>query len=296
VVDSGVKTIGCSAQYDWPDVASTLIDRWPEMSAATSKTIFLDSFMFIKAFKDASLQTKLQNYLTAQGRILVVNAVSLIEIYLDQPSRWEEIADFLSAVPFCIAKNPENIFAEEVKHYPYTIPLPLDFCSQAHADSMTELRKAIEDNIKSKIPAFLRSYKKEREEFMSKILTRIHKLPDGTGDRNVALFIYTNEPILEDLLRYHKSFLDSHALPIEVKSFRSSYIPNLSMFLEYYVAKKIPKKGDMGDFFHMSYVPYVNEAVIDGERFDMLERINRSGLLSEPLVAYNWRQFLDTIN
>ena len=218
------------------------------------------------------------------------------EIYLDQPSRWAEIADFLSAVPFCVAKNPENIFAEEVKHYPHAIPLPLGFCSQAHADSMTELRKAIEDNIKSKIPAFLRSYKKEREEFMSKILTRIHKLPDGTGDRNVALFIYTNEPILEELLRYHKSFLDSHALPIEVKSFRSSYIPNLSMFLEYYVAKKIPKKGDMGDFFHMSYIPYVNEAVIDGERFDMLERINRSGLLSEPLVAYNWRQFLDMLD
>ena len=51
------------------------------MSAATSKTIFLDSFVFIKAFKDASLRTKLQNYLTAQGRVLVVNAVSLIEIY-----------------------------------------------------------------------------------------------------------------------------------------------------------------------------------------------------------------------
>jgi hypothetical protein len=266
------------------------------MSTTSSKTIFLDSFAFIKAFQDSSLRTKLQNYLIAQQRILVVNVVSLIEIYLDQPSRWAEIADFLSAVPFCIAKNPDRIFAEEAKHYPHAIPLPLGFCAQAHAESMTELRKAIEDNIKSKIPAFLRSYKREREEFLSKVLIRIGKLPAGARDRNAALFIYINEPILEDLVRCHKPFFGAHALPAEVKNFKSSYIPNLSMFLEYYVAKKKPKKGDLGDFFHMSYIPYVGEAVIDGERFDMLERINRSGLLSEPLVAYNWRQFLDVID
>ncbi len=99
-------------------------------------------------------------------------------------------------------------------------------------------------------------------------------------------------------LPYHEEFLkrqSSISQEIKIECFKSVYIQALSIFLEYYVHGKDGKKSDVGDLFQLSILPYVSLAVVDNERYDLIQKINRQSLFPETLQACNLAQFKKTL-
>jgi hypothetical protein len=70
----------------------------------------------------------------------------------------------------------------------------------------------------------------------------------------------------------------------------------LAIFLEYYVGKKEGKPSDIGDFYQLSIIPYVNLAMLDKERNSLIQKINQQNLFPEKLIVCNLEKFKGMIN
>ena len=100
--------------------------------------------------------------------------------------------------------------------------------------------------------------------------------------------------VLKFLFPDHKAFVEEQRVKsqeIKIECFKSAYIQALIIFLEYYVQKKDGKLSGIGDIYQLAIVPYVDFAVIDNERNDLFQRINRDSLFMEKLNTYNFSQF-----
>jgi hypothetical protein len=95
------------------------------------------------------------------------------------------------------------------------------------------------------------------------------------------------------LLKSYPDFVEraSREEIINLERFKSFYIQVLAIFLEYYVQKKGGKPSDMGDFLQLSLVPYVDLAVLDNERNNLIQRINRDSLFPSSLRACGLSDF-----
>ncbi len=114
--------------------------------------------MFIHIAEDNQLASDIRSYIKSNKYTLVIGVMNLIELY-KWKKFWGQVSDFISCVPFCIAQNPELIAATEVSKYPNNIELPTNFCSLDHSFSQSELKEAIEINMRGKISNFENHYR-----------------------------------------------------------------------------------------------------------------------------------------
>src|SRR5436190_772174 len=122
-------------------------------------TIFLDASVLVRVSKDSSLTNILINYVNKHGYTILIGTMTLVELYRRPGQQWGDIAEFLSSVPFCIATNSDRILDAEVSSYPNDIKLPLNFCSSDYGFSKSEIKNAIEINMKGKIAQFDTGYR-----------------------------------------------------------------------------------------------------------------------------------------
>jgi len=225
--------------------------------------------------------------------------MNLIEIYRWK-KRWTEVADFISSVPFYIAQNPEEITDNEVLNYPNEVALPISFRSSDYSYSRAELEEAIEINLQGKISSFDKRYRSEQQNILEAILNNRSSFPPEKNGKYSSyqrwLFLQTN--ILKLLFPTYGDFLKekaSKSQEIRIECFKSIYIQVLAIFLEYYVQRKDGKPSDVGDFYQLSYIPYVSLAVVDNERNDLIQRMNRTSAFPKRLSAHNLAQFRNII-
>jgi len=261
----------------------------------TNKYLFLDSFVFIRIAEDAHLASEVRDYILANNYTLVVGVMNLIEVY-KWKKYWEPVLDLISSVPFCIAENPERITTSEVSKYPNRIDLPTGFCSSEYSFSVDDFKKAIVVNLRKKISAFERNYRSYYQDIWKAILNNRKSFPPENDNKYSPsqrwLFLQTN--VLKWLYPDHKKFLEqqiAQSKEIAIESFKSVYLQMLAIFLEYYVQHKDGKPSDMGDFYQLSLLPYVDLAVLDNERYNLIQRINQQNLFSTNLPATNLEQF-----
>jgi hypothetical protein len=240
-----------------------------------------------------------KKFITDENYVLVVGVMNLIEFYRWK-KRWNEIADFISSVPFCIAPNSDQLTDAEIRSYPESIVLPIAFCSLDYSYTTTQLKEAIEINLRGKISEFDQRYRKEQSDILQSILdNRLTFPPEENGKYSEFqkwLFINTN--VKKFLLPTYKEFLDqrlSRNEAIEVECFKSIYIQVLAVFLEFYVQKKNGKPSDIGDLLQLSHIPYVDYSVVDNERDNLLKRMNRERFFRQELNVCNLAQFRKTI-
>src|SRR5689334_170037 len=119
----------------------------------TNKTIFLDSFTFIRLAEDPEFSSATKDFILSGKYTLIIGVMNLIEIY-KWKKYWSQVSEFIASVPFCIAQNPDRIADAEVESYPDKISLPTGFCSSDFSYSKAELINAIEVNLVQKIAAF----------------------------------------------------------------------------------------------------------------------------------------------
>jgi hypothetical protein len=273
-----------------------LLHSWAlRMLSMTNKYLFLDSFVFIRIAEDAQLANEVRDYITVNNFTLVVGVMNLIEVY-KWKKYWEPVIELISSVPFCIAENPEKIAMSEVSSYPNEINLPTGFCSSESSFTETDLKKAIEVNLRKKISAFERSYRNYYRDVWKAILdNRKGFSPENDGKYSPSqkqIFLQIN--VLKWLYPNHKKFLEQQIFQskeIKIERFKSVYIQILAIFLEYYIQQKDGKPSDVGDFYQLSILPYVDLAVLDNERCNLIGRINKQNIFSENLPATNLAEF-----
>jgi hypothetical protein len=263
------------------------------------KTIFLDSFTFVRLAEDPKFSLAVKNYILSGQYTLVIGVMNLIEIYKWR-TYWAEISDFISSVDFCISQNPDQIADTEVQNYPIKISLPTEFCSSDFLYSKAELINAIETDLKEKVSFFEKNYRDKYKSIWSAILNnRNHFPPENNGKYSSSqrwIFLQTN--VMKLLYPNHKLFLEkqvSQSNGLAIECFKSVLIQTLAIFLEYYVGKKDGKPSDIGDFYQLSIVPYVDLAVLDKERNSLVQIMNRQNLFPEKLSTCNLEQFKDMI-
>lgn len=261
-----------------------------------TKIFFLDSSVLVRISSDSSLASTIVGYINYYGYTIVVGTLSLVELYRRPGRKWSDIAEFLSSIPFCIARNPDGILDAEVATYPAEVILPMNFCSADYGFSKAEIKRAIEANMDGRIAQFDDAYRQIQHSTWKQILaSRDQTPPDQNNkysERERQVFLQTS--IWAMVHDFHPAFLQglhSSGEVIDIKCFKSVYIQALAVFIEYYIQRKDGKASDIGDFFQLSYVPYVEFAVLDNERTDLIRRINQTKLFSRELRACNISQF-----
>ncbi|HEX3527557.1 MAG TPA: hypothetical protein VH988_10845 [Thermoanaerobaculia bacterium] len=268
--------------------------------------LYLDTFATVRVVSDAALAEATRTYIANENFVLVIGSLNLMEI-VSWPKRWSEVVSFVSSVPFCIAQNSDKIAAKEVANYPNEIAsLPVGFSSSDHSFSSGDLANALSLHLKGKITEFERNFRNLNGETYRAILDKRELFqPEKEGKYSpVERQMFMQSSVLSMLFPEHQEFLrralaaanaEGRREGIIIERFRSTYIQALAIFVEYYVQKKTGKLSDMGDILQLSLVPYVDLAVLDNERNNLIQRFNRDKLFPSYLNACNFRDFTTMI-
>ncbi|SRR5258706_6608414 len=265
------------------------------------RTIFLDTNVLLELGKFPDWAETVRNFIEQNNFVLVIGVMHLIEIY-KWKRYWSEIADFISSVPFVISEKPENITDVEVANYPNEIPLPTTFESTHYQYSKDELKQAIEVNLKEKVYIFEKNYRSYYRSIWQGMLDTRKTYPPSNGknysDAELKVFFLMNVMTWLNAAG-HQAFLRKKVDASEViilERFKSIYLPLVAILVEYYVGKKNGKPSDVGDFYQLGIIPYVDISVLDNERHDLIERVKRQELFPQALSTYNISKFKEQIS
>ncbi|HVO43829.1 MAG TPA: hypothetical protein VMT34_14460, partial [Aggregatilineales bacterium] len=230
----------------------------------------------------------------------IVSTLNLIEIYPVRNS-WTPVADFISSLPFCIAQTTDRILAVEMANYPNEVELPVSFRSWDYEwTPEIQPKHGLEANMQGKIAGFAREWQREEVESWQALIDNKRTFPPEQNgkysDSQRWLFLQKNVLMfaLMENRRLVNKWLDA-GNEIKIERFKSYYIITLAVFLEYYVQGKVGKASDVGDFYHLSYAPYVDLGVFDNERNDLLRKISRMATPLGKMRSYNLKQFIDIV-
>jgi hypothetical protein len=268
--------------------------------------IYLDTFACVRVAADPALASAARAYIVGEGFVLVVGAMNLMEL-VGWPKRWSEVVSFVSSVPFAIAHNPDKIAAREIDSYPGELSsLPIGFSSGDHSFPADEISTALSLHLRGKVADFEREFRSSNEEALRVIVRKRDSfLPEKSGRYSaVEREMFMQSSVLGMLFQEHSDFLrgalaaaqaEGRREGINIERFKSAYIQALAVFCEYYVQKKVGKVSDVGDILQLSLVPYVDLAVLDKERNDLIQRFNREALFPGSLRACSLADFIAMI-
>lgn len=262
------------------------------------RTLFLDTHVLIRVAVIQARAQAVREYLASQGYTLAVSALNFTELYQHE-RRWEDVAEFIASVPFCIVENIEKVTEREVLHYPAATTLCSEFCSADSGFLREELKGAILTNLAGKVAGFDKNYRaaaplihRALQESKQDFLAPERNTRYSSLQREVFLQI----GVLQALPPQHWAMLKARVdtgEALDITRFKSVYVQQLAIFLEYYEQNKSGKVSDIGDFTFLGYLPYVDEAVLDKERADVVQRINRANSLGQQLRTQTLKQFLN---
>lgn len=261
-----------------------------------SRFLYLDTFASVRVASDPALAAATRAYIMSEGFRLVVGVVNLIEL-VSWPKRWSDLLSFVSSVPFCIAQNPEEVAALEIASYPRELTvLPVGFCSSDHSFSVDELRDALSIHLEGKVTDFASRFRNLSQDVFQSILSRRNSFPPEKSGKYTSIQrqIFLQSSVLSMLFPLHRDFLGrvlASGEEINIERFKSTYLQALAIFVEYYVQKKPGKASDVGDIHQLGLMPYVDLSVLDNERHDLIQRINRERLFPSPLRTCNLSDF-----
>jgi hypothetical protein len=263
-------------------------------------TLFLDTHVLVRVAAEPPRVEAVQHYIASQGYTLAVGSLNFTELYQHE-SRWEEVAEFIASVPFCIVENIEKVTEREVLNYPSATTLLAEFSSVDAGLTRDELKHAIQANLGGKVAEFDRNYRaaapfihqalqQDKQGFFSPE----HGQRYSSWQRDAFLWKGVFQALSPEYLGLLQAYIEKGEA-IDVTRFASVYVQQLAIFLEYYEQNKPGKVSDIGDFTFLGYLPYVDEAVLDKERAHVVRRINQVGGLGQQLPALTLKQFLSAV-
>jgi hypothetical protein len=263
------------------------------------KTLFLDTSILLEIAKASDYGQEIRRFIEQNGFILVIGVMNLIEIQ-KWKQYWHSVAIFISSVPFLIAETPENITRAEVENYPNEISLPIALDSSIFAYSADQTAEALESNLSGKVTRLEGAYRNEYRAIWQSFIANRESPENGKSfsASEVETFFLIN--VLQWLhLAGYKSFLQNQVSAsriINLKRFKSIYLPLLGIFVEYSINNKTGHPSDVGDFYQLGILPYVSASVLDNERNSLIHYINRHDLFSQELSTYNQKEFRERMS
>lgn len=262
-----------------------------------ARTLFLDTFALFEIAKSPERVTAVQHYVRSRDFIVVTSSQIMAEAYPNQ-QRWNDIAGFLASLPFCIAEVVDKLAEREAKAYPETTALHMEFCSADITFSQEELKDAILLNLQGKVAGFHKPLRAMAQKMYDalKEAQRTFMPPEENGrysrsQRERFLQIGVLQALPPEYLGKWQAIL-ARDEAIDIVRFKSVYLQQLAIWLEYYEQRKPGKLSDIGDFVQLGYLPYLDEAILDKERVNLVGRINRLKVLAHELKARSLAEFL----
>jgi hypothetical protein len=265
--------------------------------------LYLDTFALVKVASDVTLSSATKAYIENNGLDPCAWRHEPHGRVVSWRKRWSEVVEFISSVPFCVAKNTDRITEREVECYPKELTsLPVGFCSSDHAFSVDELKDALSLHLRGKVADFARDFRNNNESVFRTVVGKVPSFLPERSDRYSAVEreMFMQSSVLSMLSPEYLDFLKQELAAsqrngrqdgIIIQRFKSVYIQAAAIFIEYYVQKKAGKTSDMADILQLSLVPYVDMAVLDIERTNFIQRFNRDQLFPSPLKACSLSDF-----
>jgi hypothetical protein len=269
------------------------------------KYIFLDNWVY-SLLTDTENERRLSAFLKHQGYTILVTALSFVELYnpnweqAGEKDRMNRTANFLGKNPSVII-HAENVRKAETKAYPNpvsSLPISLDLYNISAEFRTTALLSFLRGET---IVQWAENYKGEKAAWFINAENIIeHACQDGYLKRNAKgefieleqqkeLFLlsldYRSVDIndIDSFLAKLKESKDNQK-PLRLTSIRLSSLCFWYSYIYVDQANKMKhNESDIGDFEHISLLPYCSAFTTDGSMARMLNRI------VEPIVPTNCR-------
>jgi hypothetical protein len=270
------------------------------------KYIFLDNWVFSYLIRD-SFEKGLSVFLKTRGYTVLITTLSLVELY---NSQWEAAGDkdrMLKAVQFlsghpCVIVDPFKVWRAEVLSYPNQLSiLPLEFDFQnvsklqraedllmflRHDEVFTDPQNGIGKDIRVWVDSYdekKSSWSDNIERIMANACSEGTLKRDQEGrfvdlEQNKELFLLSL-----DLRVCEQSEIDALFAKIQQSNVRglpffpARRLSSLCFWYDYVnidEANRLPRRdSDIGDFYHISLIPYCAAFTTDGSMYRLLKRI-----------------------
>lgn len=273
-----------------------------------SKYIFLDNWVYSR-LTDAENERRLSAFINHKGYTILITTLSFVELYnpnwekAGEKDRMNRAAHFLSKHPSVII-SPEKVWQAETKSYPNPLsllPIDLDLqniSNQLRAPTLLSFLKG--DDLFIKQGKSIELWQAEYEQIKGTWLNTVgniieqacqsNNLKKDENGRFIELQKYKEQFLLSlDFRIAEPNDIDSLLKILIEKSkkgekFRLTAVRLSSLCFWYsyiYIdqANKMKHNGsDIGDFYHISLLPYCSAFTTDGSMYRMLKRI------VEPIV------------
>lgn len=265
-----------------------------------ARTLFLDTHALFRLASNAAHAQAAQQFMTMYNYTGITCTLNYVEMH---PHRrgWDAVSDFIASVPFCSAENIELLTEREVSHYPDPVSLRMGFCSGDTAFTSAELKDAILTHLQGKLSGFHANTQQAARQILDALRQDrdAFEAPEQNGhysaaQRQTFLQIGVLRAVPPQYIGALRARV-SKGEAIDITRFKSVYVQQLAIWLEYYEQGKVGKLSDVGDFVMLGYLPYVDEAILDKERVDLVRRINRTGVLGQQLQVSTLAEFLKVV-
>jgi hypothetical protein len=266
--------------------------------------IFLDTWVYPRLL-DAKFEQSLSAFLRKHRYTVLVTSLMLTELY---NANWQDAGDkdrmyptaqFLSKTPNVIV-DPLHVFTAELKTYPDRLAkLPTELDLENVPESYREdvllklLRRDplfLEQGIdiahwRKHYDAVKAGWLNEVEDIINNALNKGYLELDAQGQivprkENEALFLMSldmrhadPQAIDKHIAQYGKRF--QSAIPIKTNAIRLTSLYFWYAYVNVDNANRIRRSGsDIGDFYHMSLIPYCQAFTVDNNMYRLLNRVS----------------------
>jgi len=275
------------------------------------KYIFLDNWVY-SLLTDAENERRLSAFLHHQGYTILTTSLSFVELYnpnwenAGDKDRMNRTAHFLSK-NLSVIVDPEKVWKAEIKLYPNPVSsLPIELDLESISDnlrSLTLLSFLKGDNLfiqqGKNIEQWREQYDRTKATWFDDVENIIeHACQTGYLKRNkkgkfielqqlkeIFLFSLDFRLAEADKIDTLLSKLVEKAKSGEMAQLTSIRLSSLCFWYSYVnidQANRMKRnESDIGDFYHISLLPYCSAFTTDGSMYRMLKRIN------EPIKSTN---------
>lgn len=244
------------------------------------KLCYLDSNIFSLVADDPESGLALRRYLNNKEICLSVSDINLVELG-EATRKHKQIVEFICCPNTVVLKSQQNILIEEVGNYPRETGVDI---IGSYLDSSEKTKKSLLENFLSQERKNSKNILREDASTMSKVLIqRKQNFPPSPSGKYIKeqASDFAKLVILGRLSKENPELLKNN-IDINENYFRSLALSPYLSYFRYYLGNRTPNnKSDLGDFFHPTYLPFCNLAIVEK---DMAENLRQIKLIS-PLIS-----------
>ncbi len=235
---------------------------------------YFDTNILSELASRPALWQALREHLDRSG-LTVAFTDGLLGELSDAHRKHESLVELLARLPCAFLQPGDALFAAEIASYDMDRS-PDPFLSDlSPEDCRTTLASALGS---PKVADARKTMKRAAAETATVLNQRIANFPPSTTGRYTIdqAPTFVDYVLIEKLAREAPGFLARFHMvtnPPRLGHFRSQRLGPLVCFLKYYLGRRKPNaKSDLGDLFHLQYVPYCRQFVTERDLVDVLSQ------------------------